>query len=392
MPPARQGSSPGNHPLHVLELLILQHLRSLDIYSIPTAEELTNVFSNPLQSMPTLQSLELSRSVCEADLDRSIDPFVSFAIPALERLSLENIPLYPSLLGLSTLTEFTITDTQFDFHLDTLLNFLEGNPRLERVTLEVFFTDYILLGLQRKTVMRNRLRYLSICGANKMEVQALISNIPLQKGANLDLDLDDEDVTLNDFLPGISAGHLSSPPSPTLLELNHGPFARQITLNGPGGKLTFFAASWLELSFADLSVLPLANVREVRLCYWKEIRPKTFKPPAFYPVYFPALETLTVDCSSDVLGVLSILLSNSPPPPFLKTIGFLNCDLPEEVMEELTTFASERRNTPTSTWLHRVQIVHSDGVFPSAASIRRLREHVKVVETRIEDKFSTDLT
>ena len=349
------------------------------------------MFPNPLQSMPTLQSLELSRSVFEADWDRSIDPFVLFTIPALERLSLEDIPLYPSLCGLSTLTEFTITDIHFDLHLDTLLNFLEGNPCLERVTLTTFFTDHILLGLQRKTVTMNRLRYLSIRSADKMELQALISNIPLQKGADLNLYLDDEDMTLNDILPGISAGHLSNPPSPTFFELNHGSFARQITLNGPGGKLSFFASSWRELSFADFAVLPLANVREVRLSYWKEIRPDAFKPPTFYPMYFPALETLTVDRSPDVLGVLSILLSNSPHSSSLKTIGFLNCDLSEEFMEELTKIASERRNTPNSTWLNRVQIVHSDGAFPSAASIRTLRKYVKVVETRIEDKFSTDL-
>ena len=114
-------------------------------------------------------------------------------------------------------------------------------------------------------------------------------------------------------------------------------------------------------------------------------------PILFYPSYFPALELLTVGYT-DVLDTLSALLSNSPPSPSLKTIGFLDCDLSEDFMKELTRFASERQNIPPSTWLHRVQIIHSDGVFPSAASIRRLREYVKVVEVRMEDGFSKDLT
>ena len=369
-----------------------QTTRFLVVYSIPTIEELTSVFPNPLQSMPTLRSLELRRSFDVADWDWLIDPFDS-SIPALECLVLEDIPLYPSLLGLATLTELAIECTHFDLPLDTLLDFLEGNPALERVILEIYFPDDSLLSLQRKTVTRNQIRYLCI-RADKTDVQALIPNIPLQRGAGLDISLDDDDGeggTLDDFLPDVSTAHLSNPPSPTSFKLEHGPYSKRITLDGPGGKLSFYGISLLEASFADLAVLPLADVREVCLNYRKKTGQTTLKPPAFYPTYFPALETLTIDCNADVLGILSVLLSNSPPSPSLKTIGFLNCDLPEEVMEEITKFASERQNTLTSTWLHRVQIVHSDGVFPSAASIRRLREYVKIVETRIEDKFSTDL-
>ena len=140
------------------------------------------------------------------------------------------------------------------------------------------------------------------------------------------------------------------------------------------------------IGFAD--GLPLANVREVHLYYRKAAR----EPPVFSPSYFPALKTLTINCNVDVLSVLSVLLSNSPPSPSLKTIGFLNCNISEGFMEELTRFASQRQNIPTSTWLHRVQIVHGDGVFPSAPSVRRLRKYVKVVEVRMEDAFSTDLT
>ena len=84
-----------------------QNTRALVVYSISTIEELTSVFPNFPQSMPTLRSLELIRPQ-DTDWDQSTDPFESF-IPTLERLRLTGIPLYPSLLGLKTLTEFTIS-------------------------------------------------------------------------------------------------------------------------------------------------------------------------------------------------------------------------------------------------------------------------------------------
>ena len=357
----------------------LQNTRTLAVHSISTIEELMSVFPNFPQSMPTLRSLGLIRPQ-DTDWDPTIDPFEPFA-PPLERLQLTGVPLYASLLKFGTLTEFTFSDRR-STRLDTLLDLLEGNRSLERVTLDIFFT--FAPGLRHNIAMK-QLRYLSINCRDEDDAQALISNIPLQRGASLRIHLSDGHRTWSDFLPDVSATHLSNPPSPTFFRLGHGP-TKHITLDGPGGKLTFVGLS--EISFADLAVLPLANVREVRLYYRKAAR----EPPVFSPSYFPALKTLTIDCNVDVLSVLSVLLSNSPPSPSLKTIGFLNCNISEGFMEELTRFASQRQNIPTSTWLHRVQIVHGDGVFPSAPSVRRLRKYVKVVEVRMEDAFSTDLT
>ena len=39
-------------------------------------------------------------------------------------------------------------------------------------------------------------------------------------------------------------------------------------------------------------------------------------------------------------------------------------------MKELTQFASDRKNTSTSAWLHRVLIVHREGHLPSTSSIQ----------------------
>ena len=378
---------PLNSSFHDIFAPHLQNTQTLAVHFISTIEKLRSVFPNFPRSMPALRSLELIRPQ-DTEWDRTIDPFESF-LPPFERLQLAGVPLYASLLKLGTLTEFTISNRRFNLHLDTLLDFLEGNHSLKRVTLDIYFPKTSLLQSRREIAMKNQLRYLSIGCRDTADARALISSIPLQRGASLDIHLEDEGLKLNDFLPEISAAHLSSQPSPTFFQLGHGPLTKHITLDGPSGKLSFFGLS--EVSFADLTVLPLANVREVCLYYRKEATKTTRKPPAFCPSHFPALETLTVDCNVDMLPVLSVLLSNSPPSPSLKTIGFLNCELSQGFMEELARFASERQNIPTSTRLHRVQIVHSDGVHPSIVSIRKLRKYVKIVEVRTEDGFSMDL-
>ena len=86
------------------------------------------------------------------------------------------------------------------------------------------------------------------------------------------------------------------------------------------------------------------------------------------------------------------MLSNPTSSSLLKTLAFLNCTLSEELMEEITKFASERKKTLTSTWLYRVLIVHTDGKFPSAASIHKLKNYVKVVEVRMGSELPEDQT
>ena len=85
------------------------------------------------QSMPALRSLTIEGVYI---WDRSIDLFKQF-VPALKYLSSTNIPFHPSLLSLRTLTSLSIQDYQFNLHLDTLLDFLEGNSSLESADLGI---------------------------------------------------------------------------------------------------------------------------------------------------------------------------------------------------------------------------------------------------------------
>ena len=111
----------------------------------------------------------------------------------------------------------------------------------------------------------------------------------------------------------------------------------------------------------------------------------------FLPSSFPALETLTIKCDTNVSHLFSALFPNPSLFPSLRTLGFLGRAITEEFMEELARFASGRKGT-TSAWLHRVVIVHLDGKVPSVASIYGLEKHVPIVDVRFGRTFPTDLT
>ena len=368
----------------------IQNTGTLEVYHIPSTEEFTNAFPNFPRSMPALRSLTLSPYIdIDIDWDESTDLFEGF-VPALEFLSLEYIPLYPSLLGLRTLTEVIIQHPQFDLHLDTLLDFLEANHLLESATLEISFLESSLRTSKRRTAMKNQLRRLSIDSWKVVDIQTLVSSIPLRTGSHLTIGTTYRKIRLKETLPDISTAHLSNPQSPTFFELKNQKAFRSILLRGAGGTFSFQSDSTPEEPFEDFSELPLTKVREVRLLSFGT---DSLVIPAFPLSSFPLLETLAVEqlgCGN-ILGIISSLLSNPSSSPALKTLAFLNCNLSEEFMEGLTKFASERQKTATSTWLYRVLIVHEDGIFPQAASIRRLRDYVKVVDAQMGNRLPRDL-
>ena len=129
------------------------------------------------RSVPNLQSLTVDRlgvlKGCSAD------PFESLT-PSLQSFSLTGVHFYPSFLRLNTLTELTLNHNKFNLHLDTLLDFLEGNDSLKSATLHIRFADPSLLNSRRDAAIVNQLQHLSI-STNPAEGKALVSNIALRR-------------------------------------------------------------------------------------------------------------------------------------------------------------------------------------------------------------------
>jgi len=223
------------------------------------------------------------------------------------------------------------------------------------------------------------------------ETRALIPNIALQRGAHLEMAYCGRHTGLNDILTGISTTHLSNLPSPAFIEYQIHP--REIQLFGPNGRFSFIGSHVFSEydPFVEFPLLPLANVRELRLRHcsqWSKFYPK---PPTLPLAFFPALETLSIEGEANILHRLSTLLSNPSSSPSLKTLAFLDCDISSQFMEELKRFASDRKNT-TSARLHHVIIVDSGGKFPSTGSIDWLKEHIPTVDVRRGTMLPADLT
>ena len=368
----------------------IQNIVSLRVGRSTTVDTLREAFPGFPRSMPNLQSLEFS-SVHGAEWDLSVDPFESLT-STIRRVYFTAVPLYPSILRLRSLTELTYLNLKFDLHLDTLLDFLEESPSLESVTLAVYFREASFRSSRRGTPIQNRLRYLAIRYRDVMDGRALISSIALGRGACLNILHGTAGTGLNDMLSGVSTAHLSNLCSPTFMEYRS--FARVIQLLGPNGRFSFkaFFVRDSEAVFTEFPLLPLANIREVHLMHRtpKDISQNAVHPQVFPSSGFPALETLTVDCETGVLQLLSALFSNPSCTPLLKTLAFLNCNLGEEFMEELMHYASKRKET-TSAWLHRVVIVNPDGVFPKIDSIRKLCEYVPIIDVKVGMELPKDL-
>ena len=136
--------------LGFLDLLLphVQNTTSLSIASFFTVEELAQALPDFLKSMPNLRSLKLGKYE-KTNWSLLDDPF-DFSAHTLRVLSLCNIPLFPSILGVKTLTELTLLDYNFNLHLDTLLDFLGENHSLESATLEIIFAEASLRRLRHR--------------------------------------------------------------------------------------------------------------------------------------------------------------------------------------------------------------------------------------------------
>ena len=362
----------------------VHNAEALEFVNLVTIDDIKRTLSDFPRTTPNLQLLDLSLRRVSPDWDSTVDPFGLFS-PSLRHLLLYDIPLYPSFLNLKTLTEFTLHNYKFALPLDTLLIVLEENRSLERVVLRICFMNPSLLNSQRRAPIRNQLRHLSVTYYNVEDARALISHIPLHRGAILEIDSRDKGAGLKVLLSGISTTHLGNLAAPTYMESDE----RGIRLRGPNGEFIFHGLSVSGMSFIRPFPLSLASVREMHLeCPGQQA--STTDPRVFHPSPFPALEALAIKHDTDISATFSALLPTPASSPSLKTLAFLNCDPSKDFMKQLTRFVSNRKKT-SSAWLNRVVIMHSGEIFPSAASIHTLGKQVPVVDVRFGTKLPTDL-
>jgi hypothetical protein len=166
--------------------LINSHIQNADALCFSefnTILELIQTLPSFTQSMPNLRSLTLDGRK-NGHQKSTVDPFEPLA-PTLRYLKLVHVPLYPSFLRLGALTELVLHRCRPSPHLDTLLDFLENNRSLKSVVLIIGWTRASLYGPQLRGAIVNQLQHLSITYNFTKVAKALLSNIPLQRGAHL---------------------------------------------------------------------------------------------------------------------------------------------------------------------------------------------------------------
>jgi hypothetical protein len=367
----------------------IPNIKAMHISNIGSVQGPENAIPGFPQSTPRLRSLALGPPRFDWWLPnngRSLEPgdidlFESLA-PALGRLELTFFPFYPSFLRLRALRTFVLRSYGLEIHLDTFLDFLEENRSLECATLDIGFKKDSHCHSKRRAPIANQLRHLSIAGE---AARALISSIGLQRGAHLEI--------LSRFgdwfriLPRIPmVAQFLNLRFLTFMECRLSLNRRIIRLSGPSGSFSC-GDNNSSSPLAAISALPLSNVREFRLTHYR-LNQGSEK---FDPTLFPALETFAVSREMFASELLSAMFSNPSSPLRLKTLAFSNCDLRGDFMEELTQFASNRKES-SSAQLRRVVIVDSKGNLPSVSSIEELEKHVPIVDVRLGRDLPADLT
>ena len=372
-----------------LPIPLIQNVSAIRAEAGATIERLRQALPGFPGLMPNLRSLTFSSGFA-VDWDGTVDPFESLT-PTLRHLDLGGVPFYPSIHRLNSLTEFSGGNLGPDLHLDVLLDFIEGNTSLERVSLSISFRAAPLRISRRETPIKNQIRYLSIQYGDPLDAKALTSCVALQRGVHLVLTDVRLDGGLNDILSVFTTTHLSNLPLPTVLEYES--YRREIWLAGPNGvfELRKLSPPGGGVPFGEFPLLPLTHIRKVSLVH--RMPGAIFhasNPVIFDQSFFPAIEVLAIDCGTSVSFLLSSLFSKPSTLPSLRTLAFLNCNIDEGFMEELVRYASKRKDT-TSAPLHQVVILNSDGVFPKIASIRRLGKLVPVLDVKIGTELLRDL-
>ena len=171
---------------------------------------------------------------------------------------------------------------------------------------------------------------------------------------------------------------------------------RGIRLRGPNGTFSFESLDGLEELFVEFPVLPsFVGIREFRFIHQTSLISPPGPELSIELRSFLALETLAIECDAecdtDLSDALSPLMSDSTSHPSLKTLAFLNCVISDQFMQHLAQLASNRKDAALAG-LHRVDIVHKDGRFPSIDSIRALQMCVPVVDVRFGRELPKDLT
>jgi len=337
-------------------------------------------------TIPNLTSLELEQTTqppATFPPNGISAPPLFQSVSKLKSLHLTRTPLYPAVFTITSLVELKLVGYTTPFHFGRFIEFLQSNPTLELVTIDLRFAEGSVRVAPERTTSLPQLRRLAFTCGSAADTRGLLSCVTLRRSVSIAIQGSQSNLCadLAPFLP---------PPSTPIWEL----FAPITTIKYRVSPRRFHISNGDgELSFQSHRTPPMYN--EINLFVTGTVR--EFHVNAHYlgPGYdylswplrrLPALEALVLSEMRLPPGSLSALANEPVLCPSLKTIAFFDCQMTADAMRELEGVLARRRYS-TAARLYRVVIVNNTHALPDLQLIHQLRGLALRVDVGVGDEL-----
>jgi len=240
----------------------ISHLSLTGYKSIKDVKDiLPDFFASPMLDLTSLE-LEQHSNPTQSFPSNQVHPPPLFQnVANLKSLHLTRIPLYPMLFGIESLVELKLVGYKPPYQ--RFIEFLESNPHLEVVELDIEFSKTPVSTPQRKMVSLPRLRHLALTCDNATSARTLLSCLSFPRGVHIEV----RGSRWNTYgdLPLLLSGPCTPvqdllAPITTIKYLPYG-----LHLSGNGRSVSFLAPLRPQDIYRELDMFAIGGVREFHL-------------------------------------------------------------------------------------------------------------------------------
>ena len=355
----------------------ISHLSLTEYTSVDElSDDLPGFFASPMSNLTSLE-LEQTEEPTIPSSGASAPPLFQ-NVSKLELLHLTRTPIYPAVFNITSLVELKLVGYKGTLDFRSFIEFLDFNPNLEIVALDLQFAEGSVWIIPERTVSLPRLRSLGFTCDTAADARGLLSCLSLRRGIQIEIQGSRSNpcADLASFLPHAPTRLQQLLAPITTIKYQDSPRCFQIFSSN--GRLSFRSPKTLPTSHGELKSFVTETTREFHVdgCH-------NLTTPL---ELLPALEALVFSGVDRFPGSLPELTREPILCPSLKTIAFFDCKVTGEVIKELGRALAKRRDS-TAARLYRVVIVNSTRPLPDFQSIRQLQNIVPCLDVRVGNKL-----
>jgi len=346
------------------------------------ADDLPGFFASP---MSNLTSLELEQTEVPTESfpsDETPTPPLFQNVSKLELLRFTRTPIYPTLFNTTSLVELKLVG--YILHFGKFIEFLNSNPNLEIVVLDLQFAEGSVWTVPERTTSLPRLRDLEFTCGSAADSRGLFSCVSLRRGVHITIQGSQSNpcADLAPFLPcpTTSIQELLTPITTIMNQTS----PRSLRVSGGGGQFCFRSPKRPSRTYDEFKLFLIGAVLEFHLnVFFLDSDSNHLSWPL---KRLPALEALALSKMHLPPGSLSVLSKEPILCPSLKTIAFFDCRVTADLINELEEVLAKRGDS-TAARLHRVVIVNKTQPLPDLQLILQLQRFVPRVDVGVGNKL-----